>query len=207
MEKMVKLFKKFSGKHNLYTTFFDFVAVAAITISNVVDLEQRDVREAEYMGIIGKYSKDEVNLFASLIAELINELEREVYDVLGKLYMALDISSKDLAQFFTPDNVAELMATLGTIDDEDKETIVLGDPACGSGSMIIGQIKVLEKRGVNYQKKLRVQCGDIDRNVLMMCYVQLSLLGIDAVCERRNALTNEGGERWLTPFHVFNGGK
>lgn len=48
---------------------------------------------------------------------------------------------------------------------------------------------------------------DIDENCLLMTYVQLSLLGIDARCQVKNSLSNEVYSTWDTPFHFLTGKK
>ena len=56
--------------------------------------------------------------------------------------------------------------------------------------MIIAAAKVLKDRGINYQKCMRVVAQDLDWKAVYMCYVQLSLLGINAVVVQGNTLTD-----------------
>ncbi len=192
---MKKLFSKLIGKRNSYEVFFDFVKMSAISISNSVDKYQAEEREKEYLSIAKKYSSGELKLFCDIFATLVLELERKMGDVLGEIYMELDISSKSSGQFFTPYYISKLMAELTYVEKEEITTLC--DPCVGGGSMIIAYAEIMYQKGINYQEKLRVHCSDIDRNVLLMCYLQLSLLGITAVCERKNILDNEKGELWF----------
>ena len=54
--------------------------------------------------------------------------------------------------------------------------------------MIIAAAKVLKDRGINYQKCMQVVAQDLDWKAVYMCYVQLSLLGINAVVVQGNTL-------------------
>lgn len=200
--EMIKKFTKLSGRHDLYNIFFDFVKLSAIAISNSVDPVHSDVREKEYLSITKKYSTTEIEEFSELLSFLVLELEKDRRDVLGEVYMELGISSKDKGQFFTPWHVAVLMAELTGTHKEGVTTLC--DPAVGGGVTIIAQAHVMIKNGINFQEKLRVYCSDIDKNVLLIAYVQLSLLGINAICEVKDALANEPGDLWFTPFYVLS---
>src|SRR5690625_5227440 len=73
--------------------------------------------------------------------------------------------------------------------------------------MIVAFAEAMQLDKRNYQTDLRVVCNDLDYDAVRMCYVQLSLLGIDAVVEQRNTLApldTPPGEIWFTPMHVFN---
>ncbi|WP_212743988.1 SAM-dependent DNA methyltransferase [Bathymodiolus heckerae thiotrophic gill symbiont] len=77
--------------------------------------------EDEYMQIIKPYAKDEVNAFAKLFADLVMMLEPSPHDVLGDLYMELNLGNKNAGQFFTPAHISELMAQL-VYGDQLEET-------------------------------------------------------------------------------------
>lgn len=47
---------------------------------------------------------------------------------------------------------------------------------------------VLKEKGINYQKAMDVVAQDLDWKGVYMCYLQLSLLGISAVCVQGNTL-------------------
>lgn len=54
--------------------------------------------------------------------------------------------------------------------------------------MIIAAAKVLKAKGVDYQRKMDVVAQDLDWKGVYMCYLQLSLLGIPAVCVQGDTL-------------------
>lgn len=207
-DEISKRLKNLSGKQNISTIFFDWVHLMAYTVSNSVDKTQFDSREAEYVEIIGKYTKTESDVFVECFCLLVQAFDRKVTDWLGEIYMDLEISNKDSGQFFTPYGISRLMSELTLTENEplieEKGWLGYYEPACGAGSMIIAFTQAMERKGYNYQQQLRVWCEDIDENCLLMTYVQLSLLGVNAVCEVKDSLSREKFSTWYTPFHMIN---
>jgi len=86
-------------------------------------------------------------------------------DVLGQVYMEWNMSNKYRGQFFTPKQVASMMAqclapTGGNILD----------PCCGSGVMLVEAIKTM----TNEQLDSACFCGqDIDLTCVKMCALNL----------------------------------
>ena len=70
--------------------------------------------------------------------------------------------------------------------------------------------KQLEKANLNYQNHLLVVAQDIDETVALMCYIQLSLLGVAGYVKVGNSLTepmtdNDNKENyWFTPMYYSN---
>ena len=202
----IKIFDGIAKHNHRYTIFSDFVTLSAISLHNAVN--KLDHLEAEYMEIIGKYTKEEANSFAKLLAELINMLEEEPKDVLGSLYMELNLSNNKTGQFFTPNHISELMAKISYDDDLrelNKPFITLSEPACGAGGMVLAFSKVMLSHNLNPAERLWVQCIDIDRIAALMCYIQLSLWNIPAQVYVGNTLTLEFRERFFTPAHYLYG--
>ena len=54
--------------------------------------------------------------------------------------------------------------------------------------MIIATAAALKEKGINYQKNMEVAAQDLDWKGVYMCYLQLSLLGIRAVCVQGDTL-------------------
>lgn len=204
---IITLIRSMTGKFNTYNIWRDFLTLAACAISNGVDKQQFKKREEIYMQTIKKYNKDEANKFAEMLALVtIGFSSGEMSDFLGEIYMQLEISNRDVGQFFTPYNVSKLNAELiGTSLTDGIMT--LNEPSCGSGGMVIAYADVMRSQGLNYQEKLRVVCNDLDYDVVKMAYIQLSLLGIDAIIMQGNTITLEMNEIWYTPMHFVNKAK
>lgn len=198
-------------RHDSYTVFNDFCEITAISLSNSVDKTQFNEREQRYLDIAKKYTKDELLVYAQMFAELVRLLEQTDHgDVLGDIYMQLGISSKELGQVFTPYSVSKLIARLNfdkkLVEEQISKQgyITLYDPCVGAGGLVVAAAEVMQDKGFNFQKQLKVIVGDISRTAVHMSYVQLSLLGIDAVVRRENALSQECSEVWYTPLHILH---
>ena len=108
---IVKMYNSLIGSHQLWELWQDSMTMFALSISNTVDGRYRDKREAMYMDIAHKYTKDEMQVFPQIFGEIIIQLEAEPeQDLLGDLYMQLDLGSHWHGQFFTPYNVCAMLA-------------------------------------------------------------------------------------------------
>lgn len=136
-----------------YTVWSDCMSLFAITLANtsILPLAKKEPfksvytkREDEYVRIINTYKKGEQKLFPQMFALIVEELEeRPNQDLLGELYMMLQISNKNAGQFFTPYSVCELMSKT-TFDRKQLEKTVhkkgyasVYDCACGAGATLI----------------------------------------------------------------------
>src|SRR5258708_2774869 len=57
---LVNLITGLAPRYGAWQVFTDFVEMAAISISNAVDLGQREPREARYLEIVKRYKREEV---------------------------------------------------------------------------------------------------------------------------------------------------
>jgi type I restriction-modification system DNA methylase subunit len=198
-----KTFRQLAPYKHRYEVFKDFVTMAACSLHNTVHKD--DAREQEYMRIIEGYKPDDQQAFPKLMAQLVAALDEDPRDILGPLYMELEIANKDAGQFFTPPELSEMMAALTFTPDLSKldhqPFITAGEPACGAGGMILALVKVMTQAGHNPARKLWVQAIDVDRMAALMCYVQLSLWNGPAEIIVGNTLSWEIREVWYTPAH------
>ncbi|MEZ0606272.1 N-6 DNA methylase [Paraburkholderia sp. IW21] len=221
---IIKSMREFSHSHDPYSVFSDFVEICALAISNRVDSTQFEPREKRYLEIVGKYKPEEVQRFAAMFAQLqlcyrsrVDAIgdpggtwvpDSGLGDVLGELFMALELGNDRAGQFFTPFSVSLLMAMMTVGDGADvreKGFVTLQEPACGSAGMVVATAQAMHQAGLNYPETLHATCVDIDPRCVHMAYVQLSLLGIPAVVVHGNALSLEVWGVWYTPAHVLVG--
>lgn len=135
-----------------------------------------------------KYTADEGRKFAEMFALLTETLETDMADILGQIYMESGMGSKAAGQFFTPYHLSELCAALTLPEPDESGVYRINEPSCGGGGMIIAAASEIKKRGMNYQRVMDVVAQDLDWKGVYMCYLQLSLLGIPAVCVQGNTL-------------------
>lgn len=196
-------FRQLAPYKHRYEVFRDFVTMAACSLHN--SLLRDEAREEEYLRIIGQYKPDDQKAFPKLMAQLVAALDEEPRDILGPLYMELEIANKDAGQFFTPPELSELMAQMTFAQELDKletqDFITAGEPAAGAGGMILALVKVMIAAGHNPAEKLWVQAIDVDRMAALMCYTQLSLWNVPAEVIVGNTLSWDIREVWYTPAH------
>lgn len=212
----VKDFMKLAYGRSKWTVWDDFITMFACSISNAVDKSDIhwDTREKMYLSIVKKYKKDELDIFPQLAAYVVEALdENQEQDFLGELFMNLDLSNEHNGQFFTPYNVCDMMAKITCDTNSIPETgpITINDPACGAGATLIAALnelrKIYEKRGLNFQNYVLATAQDIDQNVGLMCYIQLSLLGVAGFVKIGDSLTEpiQNGDDlsnyWFTPMY------
>lgn len=217
MEKeFLKTFSQLTRTRRPWGVWEDFILMAACALSNPVDKAHYDERENRYLLTIKKYTKQEQQLFPTLFAYVVMAMEANPnQDFLGRVCTDLNMTDEGKKQIFTPYSVCQLMAeiTLGDVVKQVRENgyITIDDPCCGAGATLIAAImlakRFLEKACINFQNHILVSGEDIDETVALMCYIQLSLLGVAAYIKVGNALTEPMTSTdtlenyWFTPMY------
>lgn len=200
--EIIKKINYISGSISPYQVFADWLKCTALAIAQTVVFSKE--REGQYLDTIKNYDASE---FAKLAALLTETCECEFKDVLGSIYMSSGWGSKSTGQFFTPYSVSKAVAKL---QKYDEPRILMNEPAAGAGGMVIAVAETLKEKGVNYQRTLKVIAQDLEWTALYMCYIQLSLYGIDAKVVQGDTLQNEkvlslSRNVFLTPMYLING--
>lgn len=203
---LAKLLRQASSRLDTWRVFSDFVEMAAISIANSVMPDPG--REARYMQIIGAYKPDESELFPQMLGSVALALECELGDVLGEVFMELELGNQHRGQFFTPYALCRAIAMLN--DDiaprvQERGFVTVSDPAVGAAALLIAFAEEAKRQGVNYQRHIHATGQDVDIKAVHMAYIQLSLIGLPAVVIHGNTLTMEVQSRWHTPMHVMGG--
>ncbi|MFJ2778174.1 N-6 DNA methylase [Kitasatospora sp. NPDC087315] len=208
--EIVTLLAANTGAKRMSDVFDHFVEMAALALRNAVDVRGStswEARERQYLQIAGRYGGEELNRFARALALLTMELQRGPRDVLGHLYMELELGNEALGQVYTPYDVARLMARMEirTVTEQVRHRgfADVYEPACGAGSFMIALSEVMLEHGLNPQTQLHVTAEDISPQAMHMVYIHLTLLNIPAVVRRCNVLTLETFETWPTLAHVL----
>ena len=168
-----------------------------------------NLNRQKYFKIIKKYKTDDLHRFAKILAELVDALDKAPGDILGELFMELELGSHYKGQFFTPYEVslatAELMIGNNDIQKiiDNQGYVTLNEPCVGSAGMVIAFAEAMQKRGFNPQKQLLVEATDLDVKCVHMAYAQLSLLYIPATIHHGNTLSMERFDKWVTPSYVL----
>jgi len=212
VDEIIKHIDKAAYKVSKSKLISDVFECGAIAISNQIDYTKYDERENRYKQIMNQYKPDEQNLLAEVFGMIFTLLSSVVYDngtfgdYLGELFMRLNQGSKNAGQFFTPYHISKLLAKMVITDDKVKtnEIMTLYEPCCGSGSMVIASMDVLQNDyRVNYTRDCFVMCEDIDIRCVHMAYLQLSLAGVPAIIQHADTLTRDVWDVWKTPAFIL----
>ena len=119
------MFEVFTSKgRSRWQVWSDWITISAIAVSNATDKSHFDEREQQYMTIVKKYTKQEVDAFADMFSILVMALEdNSEQDFLGELYMCLGLGSDHAGQFFTPYHLCEFMSAVTTPAEEFQQKI------------------------------------------------------------------------------------
>lgn len=202
--EIAKLFLSLTGSRNLWQVWSDVIFLIAVSISNTLDTGPRkEEREKRYMEIIKNYSESERQVIVQISAAITEALDNKPdQDLLGGLFMELNLGNERGGQFFTPYNVCCAMASI-TAEVEIKEIIAengyvkVNDCACGAGATLIAFAnRIHDDLGINYQTDCMFVGQDIDYTTALMCYIQLSLLGCPGYIKIGDTLSDPALDNW-----------
>ena len=213
-KEFIEAFKNLTQRYSRFQVWSDFVEMTACAISNACDYRFATEREELYRERSSRYEKKEFDQFVEMFSMTVIALhDNPEQDFLGEIFGLLNLNSEWHGQFFTPYHIGALMAQMQLPEkpDEDysKDPITISDPCCGAGCLLIAFANEAAKKGINYQKRMIFYAQDIDRIAALMCYIQLSILGCQAVVKIGNTLTDPLTAKeelddniWLTPMLV-----
>lgn len=203
-----KILEELSEGRSISDVFSDVIICCAYSLANLSYFDQN--REDQYNHIISKYGKDKEKQFALILVSL-----KEAYsknknqDVLGEIYEEMQMSKRKLGQIFTPYKVADLLSK--TVYNEqfvastmkEKGFISIYDPACGTGRLLYSSYDSL----LNYKanpEKVFIMGGELDLICCCITYIQLSLMGANAVISHQDTLTEKRYDTFYTFNYVYN---
>ena len=192
MSEFQKTFSKLSYRNSWSTIFTDFLDLCICCFAN-------GRLEAEYLKIVSRYEKRDVDLFAELLAAMIVDYESHSSkegawcDMLGDYYMEFgSLAGKQWhGQYFTPEPVCDMMSKM-IIGDENRDKLSICDPACGSGRMLVS----VSRMNSSFRHKLFAVGMDLDSLVCKMAVINFVLYGIKGVIINMNSLSQEVYQGW-----------
>lgn len=164
-----------SQRFSLFTAFDDFLTLAMAACTQNL-LTKKSWYEDEYLDTIAKYKDTELrhefpNAFASLVVEMEERFSSSAgNDVLGEFFEQ-HISNGRNGQYFTPFPICQFMSQIVEDNSNEKKTLRIVDPTCGSGRMLIAASKA-NGSGHEYYGI------DIDRTCVKMTALNLFLNGV-----------------------------
>ena len=170
-----EIMDRLSARHGVHRVFSDFLTLLVCAFSH-------GKMEELYLETINRYEKPEAYDFSEALAALVIEMGGDgtgMVDVLGA-YFEENISHGKNGQFFTPQQICDLLARINTPDRHGSRIL---DPACGSGRMLMAMGK-LNRFALFYG-------ADVDVNCAKMTAINLCLNGLFGEVAWMNSITNE----------------
>ena len=112
------------------------------------------------------------NMNLGVVSERANDTFGDAYEYLMNMYASN--AGKSGGEFFTPADVSELLIRLGTVGKREIGRIY--DPACGSGSLLLGAKKVLSEEEAKFVKYYG---QEINVTTYNLCRMNMFLHGIN----------------------------
>ena len=160
-----KVFETINYAKNRYEVFCDWLLCSALSFSQVCHFDKN--REKRYLEIVKKYSKEDLQKFAELLAITTKAfmIGNAPYfqDFLGNIYMICGFGSSTQGQFFTPYSVCQAMAQMQGIPEKNKIITVM-DCAVGGGALPIAYAEHLFNNDINYQRNMLLHATDVSIN-------------------------------------------
>lgn len=132
--------------------------------------------------VIDKHIND-VYKCSAMLLQVIQE-EEAFADLVTAFVEELDVTNKNIAQFFTPSDVACALAELSlittTVDEfEQVKYVEIGDPTgCGAGSLVLAPLRAMSKidgfKDHHYQSVSVYMC-DLDGDLHRIAFFQVLL--------------------------------
>jgi len=203
MNKLIDEILKEGKKQNVFEVFNTFIELAALSLSIISVADSRMERLQRHLEICRQLDRKSIEAYGRMLEYLFEAAAMamdEPYDILGTVFHKLDLHNKWKGQFFTPSQISRLMAEIAGGDLLPKKGfITVSDPACGSGSLLLGTVCQQKQRNLDYQHHALFVAQDIDIRCVWMCYIQMYLFRIPAIVIHGDSLAVEEWEHWYTP--------
>ena len=130
-------------------------------------------------------------------------------DILGEIYEELQINKRKLGQVFTPFKVADLLSNTIYSEQfvkttmEEKNFISVYDPACGTGRLLYSSYASLLRCKAK-PENIFIVGGELDLLCCCITYVQLSLMGANAVISHQDTLELKTYDTFYTFNYITN---
>lgn len=124
-----------------YDVFDDFLTMIVCALS-------MGRKEDEYLRTVKDYTREELDLFCQAFASVVIQMEyNPLVDPFGD-YFEEFLSNGKNGQFFTPNGVCDLMASIVAVDEKEESDSIktVYDPTCGSGRLLLSAAKKDRKR-------------------------------------------------------------
>lgn len=175
LQKMASAFDRLTQTDSKWTVFNSILDFALIPHQYYPGGEEL---AAAHQRLVTWPDKEIIVEFLTAMADLQPE---GFGDPLGEFYM-MHLSNGRLGQYFTPENICEMMAQMN-ISAESKPGQTVLDPACGSGRTLLAAAKI--------NRYLHFYGADLDALCCKMALYNMLLNSLTGEIAHMNSLSNE----------------
>ena len=190
MKKFANILEKLSQSHSRSRIFSDFLTMVVCALS-------MQTQEELYLQTVKNYERKDLDLFAEAFALLVAEMDNNgegLRDCLGDYFQEY-ISGGHNGQFFTPENICELMASLTIFEDNMQDNKTVNDCACGSGRTLLAAAKI--------NRFLFFSGADISRDCCLMTLINLCLNNLEGEVLWMDTLSYKVFDRWIILKNIY----
>lgn len=183
-----------------------FVYVTAYEIASAIGQDASPIADMAAAARAQAVARE--SAYAAMLGVWLSEIEeRPFQDYMGEAFMRLGIGNAAGGQFFTPYHLARLNAVgaLGELRElPSRGWVSVSEPACGAGANVIAACDVMSELGVDWQRGAYFVCRDVSEIAALMCYAQLSMVGVAATVVVGDTLRMERRYALHTPVAVVD---
>ncbi len=192
IKEIIKHLERVTSRgHNHYQVFDDWLNLMLYAL-------MRD--DEKYLKIVKRYRNEgenrEIDHFKSAFHELMSGMVIDSEELLGDIYMEWNISNKHTGQYFTPKNIAGMMAEM----TEPKGRVL--DPTCGAGIMLVESAKAMSYKDCS---EAFFVGQDLDATCVNMCALNMLFFNLNGYVIQGNTLALECNWGYRTVRSVFGG--
>lgn len=186
-KQLLTAFERFAYGQSLHTAFADLLDWISLPFKMHIDATSQQQALDTYRG------HKKVNELVQLV-NMIGELSEGFRDPLGELFMQA-ISSGHNGQYFTPEPICDMMATISVGKPTDGQTVA--DCACGSGRMLLSAAKL--------NRHLKLYGADLDITCCKMALLNMLLNSLQGEIAHMNSLSNDFYRGYKVSTVLVNG--
>lgn len=207
--QLVKEIQALAQYQDWYTVFNTFLEISATSLGMEMDPHNGMDWKKQYTEITKNMKPEELTAYARMLAQLclaVRNQKNDPRDILGEIYEEKKMNDRKKGQVFTPMQLSRLLAQLAFPKEtilKRKPPVLINEPSCGSGALIIAAASVFQMYGYDYKNKVFFIAQDVDIRCVWMTYIQLCLYEIPAVVIHGNTLARKEWSSWYTPCSVL----
>ena len=181
------------GQRRAWDVFSDFceMAYCALAQRTHADNKRREWLEGRYMSRVKKYTKEQAQSIADMMAMTALAIDANGEDFLGHIYEKEGFCDQKFGgQFFTPWELGRAMArlTFKNVRKIRAPVITLSEPCCGSGRLVLACTEYMRELKIDPARRIWVDAVDSDIVCAQMTYIQMTFAGVPGIVRHGNSL-------------------